>query len=97
MGAASAALYVGTFAIQTMMVFASNSRLFGLLPEGSGWRTNVEMSILYTSLVTPANWAFARTSCSSRSWAALVGAEFRCAAGFLREYWDRRAVVRRVA
>ena len=59
MGAASAALYVGTFAIQTMMVFASNSRLFGLLPEGSGWRTNVEMSILYTSLVTPANWAFA--------------------------------------
>lgn len=59
MGVASAALYVGTFALQTMMVFACNSRLFGMLSEGSGWRTNVEMSILYTSLVTPANWAFA--------------------------------------
>ena len=59
MGVAAAALYVGSFALQTMMVFAGNSRLFGMMPVGSGWKTNVEMSILYTSLVTPANWAFA--------------------------------------
>ena len=55
----NAAAYVVAFGIQTLLVFAGNSRFFGLLKEGSGWRTNVEMSVLYTSFVTPANWAFA--------------------------------------
>ena len=55
----NAAAYVASFGIQTLLVFAGNSRFFGFLKEGSGWRTNVEMSVLYTSLVTPANWAFA--------------------------------------
>ena len=103
----NAAAYVVAFGLQTLLVFAGNSRFFGLLKEGSGWRTNVEMSVplrvdtyatpcrsravrtggtgqlalggarlyvrrtrtrlrrtlapqvLYTSFVTPANWAFA--------------------------------------
>ena len=55
----AAAAYVAAFGIQTLLVFAGNSRFFGLLKEGSGWRTNVEMSVLYASFVTPANWAFA--------------------------------------
>jgi len=55
----NAAAYVASFGIQTLLVFAGNYRFFGFLKEGSGWRTNVEMSVLYTSLVTPANWAFA--------------------------------------
>lgn len=59
MGAGQAALYVGSFIVQTIAVFAGNSRLFGILKEGSGWRTNVEMASLYTSFVTPAGWAFA--------------------------------------
>ena len=59
MTVASAALFVGSFCLQTLLVFAGNSRFFGRLKEGSGWRTNVEMSVLYTSLVTPAGWAFA--------------------------------------
>ena len=55
----AASAYVAAFGIQTLLVFAGNSRFFGLLKEGSGWRTNVEMSVLYASFVTPANWAFA--------------------------------------
>lgn len=47
------------FGLQTLLVFAGNSRLFGLLQPGSGWYTNVEMSQRYASLVTPAKWAFA--------------------------------------
>lgn len=47
------------FALQTLAVFAFNSRLFGLLQPGSGWFTNVEMSQRYASLFTPARWAFA--------------------------------------
>ena len=47
------------FAVQTLCVFAGNSRLFGLLSPGSGWYTNVEMSVRYASLVTPAKYAFA--------------------------------------
>ena len=50
---------VAAFALQTLLVFAGNSRLFGLLQPGSGWYTNVEMSQRYASLVTPAKWAFA--------------------------------------
>jgi len=47
------------FALQTLVVFAGNSRLFGLLKPGSGWYTNVEMATRYASLVTPAKFAFA--------------------------------------
>ena len=47
--AGNAAAYVASFGVQTLLVFAGNSRFFGLLKEGSGWRTNVEMSVLYTS------------------------------------------------
>jgi hypothetical protein len=54
----NAAAFVVSFGIQTFLVFAGNSRFFGRLKEGSGWRTNVEMSVLYTSFVTPANYAF---------------------------------------
>jgi len=50
---------VAAFALQTLLVFAGNSRLFGFLQPGSGWYTNVEMSQRYASLVTPAKWAFA--------------------------------------
>jgi len=52
-------LSIGAFALQTLVVYAGNSRLFGLLKPGSGWYTNVEMSERYASLVTPAKWAFA--------------------------------------
>ena len=41
----NAAAYVVAFGLQTLLVFAGNSRFFGLLKEGSGWRTNVEMSV----------------------------------------------------
>lgn len=50
---------IGAWGLQTLSVFAGNSRLFGLLKEGSGWYTNVEMSRRHASLVTPAKWAFA--------------------------------------
>lgn len=52
-------LVVTAFALQTLLVFAGNSRLFGLLQPGSGWYTNIEMSQRYASLFTPAKWAFA--------------------------------------
>lgn len=52
-------IVAGAFALQTLVVYASNSRIFGLLKSGSGWYSNVEMSKRYTSLVTPATWAFA--------------------------------------
>jgi len=52
-------LVVAAFALQTLLVFAGNSRLFGLLQPGSGWYTNSEMSTRYSSLVQPAKWAFA--------------------------------------
>ncbi|KAL1521815.1 hypothetical protein AB1Y20_021466 [Prymnesium parvum] len=55
----SALVAVAAFVVQTLVVFAGNSRLFGLLKPGSGWYTNVEMSMRYASLVTPARWAFA--------------------------------------
>jgi len=57
--AAKALLVISAFVLQTLLVFAGNSRLFGLLQPGSGWYTNVEMSQRYASLVTPAKWAFA--------------------------------------
>lgn len=47
------------FIFQTFVVFAGNSRLFGLIPPGHGWYTNVEMAERYASLVTPAKFAFA--------------------------------------
>lgn len=53
------ALVVIAFLLQTLLVFAGNSRLFGLLQPGSGWYTNREMSTRYSSLVQPAKWAFA--------------------------------------
>jgi len=53
------ALSIGAFIFQTLVVYAGNSRLFGLLKPGSGWFTNVELSERYASLVTPARWAFA--------------------------------------
>ena len=55
----SSLVAIAAFAIQTTMVFAGNSRLFGLLKPGSGWYTNVEMAERYASLVTPARYAFA--------------------------------------
>jgi len=42
--AAKALLVISAFVLQTLLVFAGNSRLFGLLQPGSGWYTNVEMS-----------------------------------------------------
>eukprot|EP00325_Prymnesiales_sp_UTEX-LB-985_P016403 CAMPEP_0174757076 /NCGR_PEP_ID=MMETSP1094-20130205/107080_1 /TAXON_ID=156173 /ORGANISM="Chrysochromulina brevifilum, Strain UTEX LB 985" /LENGTH=313 /DNA_ID=CAMNT_0015962991 /DNA_START=39 /DNA_END=980 /DNA_ORIENTATION=- len=54
-----ALIALAAFALQTLSVFAFNSRLFGLLKPGSGFYTNVEMAMSYTSLVTPARWAFA--------------------------------------
>jgi hypothetical protein len=59
MGLLHAFAILVSFALQTLCVFGGNSRWFGLFKEGSGWKTNVEMSALYTSLVTPAGWAFA--------------------------------------
>jgi len=47
------------FVAQTFIVFAGNSRIFGLVPPGHGWYTNVEMAERYASLVTPARFAFA--------------------------------------
>ena len=47
------------FALQTLVVFAGNSRIFGLIPPGKGWYTNIEMAEKFASLVTPATYAFA--------------------------------------
>ena len=55
----SAATASLAFAAQMLVVFAGNSRIFGLLKPGSGWYTNVEMAERYSSLVTPARFAFA--------------------------------------
>jgi len=49
---------VAVFVFQTLSVFACNSRIFGLIPEGRGWYTNVELAERYTSMVTPIGWTF---------------------------------------
>jgi len=75
----SSLIATGAFGLQTLTVFAGNSRLFGLLKEGSGWYTNSEMSVRYASLVQPAKWAFAiwgiiySWECAALGWLVVTG------------------------